>query len=58
MMEPFTKDSSRDFKDTAMEFRYGLMVPNMRVTGETTLPMEEESSSTLMEMFTMVSARR
>jgi hypothetical protein len=38
----------------ALAFRYGLMVQSTKETGEKTWPQVEASSTTSMEMFTMV----
>jgi hypothetical protein len=41
--------------DKATEFKYGLMVPDMKVSGRMECKMAEESSSMLAEIFMKVS---
>ena len=56
--EQSTRASGKTVIDTVMEFKFGLMEPNMKATGRTTRPTAKESSGTQMEMCLTVSGKR
>ena len=53
-MELYIKVSGKVNKSTVMEFKLGLMVPDMRVTGNKIKPMVEENFGMLTEMSSKV----
>lgn len=53
-MELFMKEVGREISEKVMEFRYGLMVQDIKETGIIIKQMAKESLSTLMEIYMKV----
>lgn len=57
-MEQFIKVNGKAQRDTVMEYKFGLMVENMKVIGAMTKHMAKENFIMQMVMFMMVCGKR